>query len=108
MKHNKANFTRSRDPTDIFYKRILEMMRDYDLTMQDAINWDMDGFMPYPSRGMILTDEEEIDFYLHVNYVPESSRFFFTGVALGLYDYTLKDKEEEAKQEDDRSASTPR
>ena len=107
MNYFGATYTKSRDPTDIYYKRILEMMRDYNLTMQDAINWDMDGFMPYPSRGMILTDEEEIDFYLHLNYIPADSRTFFTGVALGFYDYTLEDKEEETDQEDDRSTSAP-
>ena len=106
MNYFGATYTKSRDPTDIYYKRILEMMRDYKLSMQDAINWDMDGFMPYPSRGMILTDEEEIDFYLHINYIPADSRTFFTGVALGFYDYTLEDKEEETNQEDDRSSST--
>jgi hypothetical protein len=82
------------------------MMRDYDLTMQDAILWDMDGFMPYLSRGIILTEEEEIDFYLYMNYVPDASRVFFQGVALGIYDYTLEDEEKEADQENDRGAST--
>lgn len=105
MKHHRASHLRSRDPTDIYYKRILEMMRDYDLTMQDAINWDMDGFMPYPSRGMILTDEEEVDFYLHTNYIPADSRSFFMGVAFGAFDYTLKDEEEKDKQKNAGSSS---
>ncbi len=105
MKHIRATHGRSRDPTDIYYKRILEMMRDYDLTMQDAISWDMDGFMPYPTKGMILTEEEEIDFYLHVNYVPAHSRVFFKGVALGAFDYTLENEEEETEQKDAGSSS---
>lgn len=105
MKHIKATHGRSRDPTDIYYKRILEMMRDYDLTMQDAIAWDMDGFMPYPKKGVILTEEEEIDFYLHMNYVPDNSRVFFQGVALGAFDYTLEDEEEKAEQKDTGSSS---
>lgn len=105
MKHIRATYGRSRDPTDVYYKRILEMMRDYDLTMQDAISWDMDGFMPYPARGMILTEEEEIDFYLHINYVPASSRVFFKGVALGAYDYTLEEQKDETEQKDAGSSS---
>lgn len=105
MKYNPATHLQTRDPTDIYYKRILEMMRDYNLTMQDAINWDMDGFMPYPSRKMILSDAETIDFYLHMNYIPEDSRTFFTGVALGFYDYTLEDEEEETDQKDVGSPS---
>lgn len=103
MKHFKSTHLSSRDATDIYYKRILEMMRDYDVTMQDAVLWDMCGFMPYPSKGMILSFEEEIDYYLHMNYIPADSRVFFSGVALGLYDYNLVENEEEAEQEDDRS-----
>lgn len=105
MKHFKATNNRGRDPTDIYYKRILEMMRDYDLTMQDAIAWDMYGFMPYPTKGMILTEEEEIDYYLHMNYIPAHSRVFFQGVALGAFDYTLKDEEEKTEQKDAGSSS---
>jgi hypothetical protein len=105
MIHRKASYSRSRDPTDVYYKRILEMMRDYKLTMQDAIIWDMDGFMPYPSRGMIMTEEEEVDFYLHINYIPADSRVFFQGVALGAYDYTLEVEEDEAEQKDAGSPS---
>ena len=105
MKHIAATGARSRDPTDIYYKRIMEMMRDYDLTMQDAIAWDMDGFMPYTRKNVILNEEEEIDYYLHMNYVPEHARVFFKGVAFGAFDYTLEDEEEKAKQKDDGSSS---
>jgi len=105
MKHIRATFGRSRDPTDIYYKRILEMMRDYDLTMQDTISWDMLGFMPFPQRSMLLSEEEEIEYYLHVNYIPADSRTFFKGVALGAYDYTLEDEEDETQQKDAGSSS---
>lgn len=105
MNHRKSVAIRSRDPTDIYYKRILEMMRDYTITMQEAILWDMDGFMPSSSRGVILTDEEDIDFYLHVNYIPADSRFFFKGVALGFFDYTLEEQEEKTEQKDSGSSS---
>lgn len=104
MKHYKSTLLKSRYPTDIYYKRIIEMMRDYDVTMQDAILWDMCGFMPFASKGMILSFEEEIDYYLHMNHIPSDSRTFFSGVALGLYDYNLVEDEKEAEQEDDRSA----
>lgn len=105
MKHNRASHLRSRDPTDIYYKRILEIMRDYNLTMQDAISWDMNGFMPFPHKGMLLSEEEEIEYYLHVNYIPADSRVFFKGVALGAYDYTLKEQEDENEQKDTGSSS---
>lgn len=50
--------------------------------------------------------KEEIDFYMHVNYVPEAPRMFFVGVALGEFpDYTIGD-EEETQQKDAGSSST--
>ena len=106
MKHKRAEFLRSRDPTDIFYKRILDMMRDYSISLSQALSWDMDGFMPFPHRGMLLTDEEDVEYYLHVNYLPGSSRVFFSGVMLGKYpDYGF-DNEEETEQKDAGSSST--
>ena len=105
MKHNRAEFLRSRDPTDIFYKRILDMMRDYEISLSQALNWDMEGFMPFPQRGILLTGEEDVEYYLHVNYLPESSRAFFSGVMLGkIPDYGFTD-EEETKQKDAGSSS---
>ncbi len=107
MKHNRAEFLRSRDPTDIFYKRVLDMMRDYEISLAQALSWDMDGFMPFPQHGMLLTDEEDIEYYLHVNYLPESSRVFFSGVMQGkIPDYGLTNEEEDAEQKDAGSSST--
>ena len=90
MKHVKASSSRSRAPIDIYYIRILEMMRDYDISMKEAIEWDFDGFMPCPQRGVILTPEEEIEFYLFINYIPEKALKFFQGIVLGYTpDYEL-------------------
>jgi hypothetical protein len=105
MKYSKAVTLRSRDPTDIYYKRILDMMCDYNISLKEAISWDMDGYMPYPNKGIMLSPEEEVDFYLYVNYVPEGPRIFFAGVALGQFpDYTIGD-EEETEQKDAGSSS---
>jgi len=90
------------------YKRLLDMMNDYDISLKQAIEWDMLGFMPYPSKKIILTPEEEVDYYLHLNYVPEESRIFFGGVALGYFpDYGLTDEEAKTKQKDAGSPSAP-
>ncbi len=104
MKHNRATLQRSRDATDIYYKRLLDMMNDYEISLKQAILWDLDGFMPYPSKGMILTAEEEIDYYLYMNYIPDDSRVFFSGVALGYFpDYGLHEIEET----DQKNAGSP-
>lgn len=106
MKYTRATLQRSRDVVDIMYKRLLDMMNDYDISLKQAIEWDMLGFMPYPSKKVILTPEEEVDYYLHLNYIPEDSRIFFGGVALGYFpDYGLTD-EKEAKQKDAGSPSS--
>ncbi len=107
MKYTKATLQRSRNAVDVVYKRLLDMMNDYDISLKEAIEWDMLGFMPYPSKTTILTPEEEVDYYLHMNYVPEESRIFFSGVALGYFpDYGLTDVEEKTKQKDAGSPSS--
>jgi hypothetical protein len=99
MKHIRASGSLSRAPIDIYYIRILEMMRDYNISMKEAIEWDFDGFMPCPQRGVILTPEEEIEFYLFINYIPKKDSRIFQGIALGyMPDYELIN-EETAKQE---------
>ena len=106
MKYTRATLQRSRDATDIYYKRLLDMMNDYEISLRTAILWDFEGFMPYVSKGMMLSEEDEIDFYLHCNYIPQDSRIFFTGVALGYFpDYGF-DNEEETEQKDAGSSST--
>jgi hypothetical protein len=107
VKYTRATLQRSRDPTDIYYKRMIDMMYDYDISLRNAILWDFDGFMPYPKKNVILSTEEELDFYLYTNYVPDGGRTFFTGVALGYFpDYGLTDLEEETEQKDAGSTST--
>jgi len=109
MKYTKASYQRSRDATDIYYKRLLDMMYDYDISLKQAVLWDFDGFMPYPKKNMILTPEEELDFYLYMNYIPDGGRMFFAGVALGYFpDYGLTDLEEEIKQKGDGSTGPAR
>jgi hypothetical protein len=109
MKHSPASRVRSRYPVDIYYKRLIDMMSDYSISLKEAIQWDSCGFMPHTKKGVILTPEQELDLYLRVNYVPEESRYFFIGVALGQFpDYELTDEdEEETEQKDDRGTSTP-
>lgn len=81
------------------------MMNDYDISLKQAIEWDMAGYMPYPVRGVILPLEEEVDYYLHINCISEESRIFFGGVVLGYFpDYGLTD-EEETEQKDAGSSS---
>lgn len=108
MKYTRATHQRSRDPVDILYKRLLDMMNDHDISLREAIEWDMLGFMPYePKSKIILTPEEEVDYYLHTNYISDENRVFFSGVALGYFpDYGLTD-EEETEQKDTGSPSTP-
>lgn len=106
MKHTKATHQRSRDPTDVYYKRLIDMMHDHGITLKTAILWDFDGFMPNPTLGTILTPEEELDYYLYINYLPDEKRMFFTGVALGyLPDYGIGDAEK-SKQKDAGSSSS--
>ncbi len=108
MKHTRSTFQRSRDATDIYYKRVLDMMHDYDISLATALYWDMDGFMPYPNKGLLLTEDEEVDYYLSMNYLPESSKIFFSGVMSGKYpDYGLTDEKAETEQKDAGSSSTP-
>ncbi len=81
------------------------MMRDYSISMKEAIEWDFDGFMPCPQRGVILTPEEEIEFYLFINYIPEKDLRIFQGIALGyMPDYELIN-EETTEQENKGSAT---
>lgn len=80
------------------------MMRDYDISMREAIEWDFDGFMPYPRKNIILTPEEEIDFYLHMNHVPTKVSKFFAGVALGTSPNYGLENEKPVEQKDTRSS----
>lgn len=80
------------------------MMRDYDISMREAIEWDFDGFMPYPRKNVILTPEEEIDFYLHMNHVPSRASGFFAGVALGTAPNYGLENEKPVEQKDARSS----
>lgn len=108
VKYTRATLQRSRDPTDIYYKRLIDMMADYDISLRQSILWDFDGFMPYPRKDVILSPEEEMDYYLYMNYLKDGDRTFFAGVALGYFpDYGLIDLEEETKQKNAGSTSTP-
>lgn len=108
MKHSPASRVRSRYPTDIYYKRLIDMMSDYTISLKEAIQWDSCGFMPYMKKGVILTPEQELDHYLRVNYVPADSRYFFIGVALGhIPDYGLTDEDEEEIEQKDDGGTSP-
>lgn len=108
MKHSPASRVRSRYPTDIYYKRLIDMMSDYDISLKEAIQWDVCGFMPPAKKGVILTQEQELDYYLRVNYVPDDSRYFFIGVALGhIPDYGLTDEDEEEIEQKDDGGTSP-
>lgn len=90
----------TRDPTKIYYTRMLTMMADYGITLQEAIQWDYDGFMPFPYET-ILSPEEEFDYYLHVNYVPDENRKMFIDMALGkIPTYGLRRAKTETEQKD--------
>lgn len=90
MKYTKAKYYRSINPVSMLSSRLVDMMNDYGITLRTAIEWDMLGFMPYESKRIMLTPEEEVEYYLYMNYIPESSRIFFTAIAMGeLPDYVL-------------------
>lgn len=107
MKYTKGTRLRSLDPTDVIYKRLLDMMNDYDISLKTALEWDMLGYMPYPKKGVMPSYEEEIDFYFEVNYLPQGSRVFFSGILLDYFpDYELTDEEEKTEQKDAGSPSS--
>jgi hypothetical protein len=88
------------DATKIYYLRMLTMMADYSSTLQEAIQWDYDGFMPFPYE-MILSPEEEYDYYLHCNYLPDDNRKMFVDMALGkIPTYGLRRDKTQTKQKD--------
>jgi len=90
----------SRDPIKIYYLRMLTMMADYGITLQEAIQWDYDGFMPFPYE-LILSPEEEYDYYLHVNYLPDEDRKMFIDMALGkIPTYGLRRDKKKNEQKD--------
>lgn len=90
----------STDPTKIYYLRMLTMMADYGITLQEAIQWDYDGFMPFPYE-LILSPEEEYDYYLHVNYLPDEDRKMFIDMALGkIPTYGLRRDKKKNEQKD--------
>lgn len=93
------------DPTKIYYHRLLTMMADYSITLQEAIQWDYDGFMPFPLE-MIMSPEEEYDYYLHINYLPGENRKMFIDMALGkIPTYGLRRVKTETEQKDAGSTS---
>jgi hypothetical protein len=79
---------------------MLTMMADYGITLQEAIQWDYDGFMPFPYE-LILSPEEEYDYYLHVNYLPDEDRKMFIDMALGkIPTYGLRRDKKKSEQKD--------
>lgn len=88
-------------PSDVYLERILSMMNDYGISLAQAIAWDVEGFPPlYPGK-IILTVEDELKYYYHVNRIPESDHQFFTDILTGREkDYGLT----KTKQKDDGSS----
>jgi len=65
-------------------KRILEMMNEYDISLSEAIEWDMDGFPDAPNNyGEDNDIPYEIDFYLWTNGVTYSQSLYYRDVLLG-------------------------
>lgn len=90
MKYTKHVTNHSHKPIDILYCRLYDMMNDYDISLKKAIEWDMLGFMPYPYE-QILTFQEEVEYYLIMNYISAQDRPLLLGTATGMLpDYELK------------------
>lgn len=80
------------DPENVFNKRIMDMMSEYQCTMREALEWDFEGF-EFDLRGMdkdLLKDE--FKFYMVKNYIPLNSDLipFYTSIILGEQDFGLK------------------
>lgn len=73
----------------VYIKRIISMMKDYDLSMKDAILWDMDGFMEAPSAND-MDFLYELDFYFWSNGLKLEDTVLYHDVVTGKdTDYVL-------------------
>lgn len=64
----------------VFERRILTMMKDYNISMSKAIEWDMDGEWDldrYDTHKMIHR-------YVELNNLSEETGDFIVGIYLGL------------------------
>lgn len=73
----------------VYIKRIISMMKDYDLSMKDAILWDMDGFMEAPGAND-MDFLYELDFYFWSNGLKLEDTVLYHDVVTGKdTDYVL-------------------
>lgn len=64
---------------EVFSERIVSMMRDYNISLKEAVTWDMEGFDSYDTKNI-----RHISHYLVVNGLTEyDDRLFYLKVMNG-------------------------
>lgn len=66
----------------IFMERLIQMMRDYSLTLGEAIEWDMEGFHTAPGANE-MDFEYELDYYFWSNGLDYSKSRFYSDIVDG-------------------------
>jgi hypothetical protein len=79
------------DPLKIFSDRIFGMMKDYEVSMGEALWWDFEGFhhntLEYYKRGGMELVEEKFHIYLEQNKIVEQGhKSFYVEIFMGRDD----------------------
>lgn len=81
------------DRTENFNRRLISMMKEYGITLSDALEWDFEGFGNIvevsEDEGML---EADFSYYLSQNGVDPDAWSWYTDVFMGkIADLRLKD-----------------